>query len=156
MPIALLGLLLAVVPPAWAQPASAVTEQALQTMVDNLGYPTTMNQNGTYFSIKVSSGPNSYPIGFRATASGNLVIDVNMVNVSVSRLGDLDMRGLLTASDGGPNFFSLSTDKDTATVWLQRSMPNSGITPVLLRSAIDALVGTANATVKLWSSDALK
>ena len=66
------------------------------------------------------------------------------------------MRGLLVASDGGPNFFSLSTDKTSATLWLQRSMPNAYITPVLLRSAIDGLVATANATVKLWGADALK
>ena len=66
------------------------------------------------------------------------------------------MRGLLVASDGGPNFFSISTNKESATVWLQRSIPNTNITPVLLRSAIEGLVETANSTVKLWSSDVLK
>lgn len=151
--------------PALAQPAPApaaapspLALDGLAAMLTNMGYETRLEPGGKQFAITVR-GTYDLNVHFTMGAPGSEVLAyIYLAQYTPEQLAKLNMKALLLANDAGPCYFSLSNPKDKYNLYLQRSMPAAGATPITLRAALDTLARLTYANgvywdVKQWKPD---
>jgi hypothetical protein len=142
------------VPPGVAGAANlSLTADKLQQMLVNLGCEVSDIGGGAQ---QVHSKRNGWDIYLKV----NLSTDSNLVWFSF-RLPDVSDPDSVPSSvwtamlssnyTDGLNFALAKPVTGPATIYLQRSIPNVNVTPMLLRQIIDSLVDSLVATQNLWS-----
>lgn len=154
--LASLALLLLASPPLTrAQQApggEALADAAVKTMLTNMGYNVneTKKKDGTSsFDVDMSiTDYTVHPIVELSPSKRYIWIEIPLFEVPANAPG-FDPSALLVQNDSiGPYFFSLNSS--SRKLYLNYPVLNSGVTPAIVKSAMDGAVSVLNNTSALW------
>jgi len=141
--------------PAFAAP---LTDDSLKTMIDNLGYTSSVTTQGATksFWIPVTLPDNSYTVQTFLQLSSDkteLWIVATLSKIPPGKtVPPSVLMGMLIENDTiTPKSFSLS--KTSNTFYLNMRVRNDNVTPALLRQSIDAMTAILTRTEPLWATD---
>jgi len=141
--------------PAFAAPH---TDDTLKTMIDNLGYTSSVTTQGTTKSywIPVTLPDNSYTVQTYLQLSSDktelwIVASLSKIPQGKSVPPSV-LQGMLVENDTiTPKSFSLG--KTNNTFYLNMRVRNDNVTPALLRQSIDSMTAILTQTESLWATD---
>lgn len=140
-----LGALLLMASPGLSQAQTPPELAKIQTMVDGMGFAPKLGSSGDWFSINSS---DNYVIDFTLSKDGTVLYLYTEYEISSAQQARIPMLQLLQWNDTHRDYFSISSDKTL--VVLNLSLPTNGLTPELLRVAIDDLNGDADKSQNIF------
>lgn len=141
--------LLLMAPPGLAQAQTAPPELAkIQSMVVDMGFTPKLGSSGDWFSITSS---DNYVIDFTLSKDDTVLYLYTEYEISSAQQPRIPMLQLLQWNDTHRDYFSISSDKTL--VVLNLSLPAEGLTPGMLRVAIDDLNGDAGKSQDIFDPD---
>ena len=144
--------LLALPATASAQPATPLTLEAVATTLNNMGYETTKDAAGKDYSITVHGNYDLTVHFIMSAPGGELYAYIFLQRYTQEQLEKLNMTALLQANDAGPCYFTLGRTAETTSLYVQRGLPSSAVTPVSLRSTLESLQKITYANERYWDT----
>jgi hypothetical protein len=154
--VPILAVALMAIQPAHAQSAPAAEPAALsnlQTMVNNLGYTTTLSPDKQHFYFQWQSPKYTYQIDLVLSTDGDLVYLYNYIDTfdpsEVARMPDTKMMEYQNTHDF---FFSFGNESKGEDLYANSIFGTEGITPALLRTRITNFANSLDNTDTLWNT----
>jgi hypothetical protein len=123
---------------------------SLATMVQNLGYTTTLSADKQAFAI-TWTGQYNYIIHFDLSNDGTLVyLYTDLETYTPAQLASLQYVKLLEASNTSDFFFSTENFPSGEDIYANAILPAAGLTPQYLRSTLSDWAGKIDASDALW------
>jgi hypothetical protein len=138
-------------PLARAATAAPSTElKGLQSMVDNMGYTTTLSPTAGHFYIS-SDNKNVVSIDFALSDDKSYIWIYSQIETyTPEQVAQIPLMKLLEANDNSPEFFSINNDSGKISLYVQIAFPAQGATPKTLRTIIDHIGSTIDDNAALW------
>jgi|GEM_PF-1460956 len=135
-------------------PASALTNESLAEMLDNMGYDyrtDTLASGGVIYTLNIASNEWRFPIEVSLSQSKSLVwliVPLQTLPAAGAVPSESLVRLLQENWQINPHLFAIP--KNSRQLYLQRPLENQNVTPAKLRAAIDAMADTVRSTAPLW------
>jgi hypothetical protein len=124
--------------------------KSLQSMVDNMGYTTTLSPTAGHFYIS-SNNKNVVSIDFAMSDDKSYIWIYSQIETyTPEQVAQLPLMKLLEANDNSPEFFSINNDSGKISLYVQIAFPAQGATPKTLRTIIDHIGSTIDDNAALW------
>jgi hypothetical protein len=124
--------------------------KSLQSMVDNMGYTTTLSPTAGHFYIS-SDNKNVVSIDFAMSDDKSYIWIYSQIETyTAEQVAQLPLMKLLEANDNSPEFFSINNDSGKISLYVQIAFPAQGATPKSLRTIIDHIGSTIDDNAALW------
>ena len=157
-----LGILLALALFMAGAPAKAapLTDDALKTMLENLGYTVDVTGDKAPHRYKIKESLPDNSLNFTITAElssdgSTLWIYAGLYELPKGKVPGDPLRALLSKNDDiGPQFFSYSDGNKL--FYLNAPASANDVTPSVMRTRLKNFVGTLNKTRDLWDTDKWK
>jgi hypothetical protein len=137
--------------------AEPVALSNLQTMVNNLGYTTTLSPDKQHFYFQWQSPKYNYQIDMVLSTNGDLVYLYNYINVfDASDVARMPVTKMMEYQNTNDFFFSFGNESKGEDLYANAIFGTEGITPALLRTRLADFVNSLDNTDTLWNTSLWK
>lgn len=135
-------------------PTSALTNESLAEMLDNMGYDyrtDTLPSGGVIYTIRINANDWNFTIEVSLSQNNSLVwliAPLHQLPPAGTVPGEAVVRLLQENWQINPHVFAIP--KNSRLLYLQRALENQNLTPARFRTAIDLMTGTIRSTAAIW------
>jgi hypothetical protein len=142
---------------AQADPTMGPALKNMETMVTNLGYTTSESPDKTSFSINLANNNGNYIFDFITPDNGQtLVIYSPAQAVPLTAAAKMPVLDMLDFGDHSDNYYTVQKFSDHYEIFLNTELSTAGLTPVVLRVRLQAMIDDLDKSKAIWNSASWK